>query len=120
MNFVVTVEGKRFEVEVGDLEARPIIAAVEGEQFEVWPENSAAVPRSAPTAPGTGAPGPGSGRVQPPRPVQMSQRTTEQGAVYLAGDTGFVFAPIPGVVESIAVHPGITSQLARSYSSLKR
>lgn len=31
----VTVDGQRFEVEVNDLQARPVIAHVEGRQFEI-------------------------------------------------------------------------------------
>jgi len=38
MKLKVQIEGQVFEVEVDDLDARPIVATVDGERFEVWPE----------------------------------------------------------------------------------
>jgi hypothetical protein len=43
MKISVKIEDKTYEVQVGDLNARPIPAEVEGEVFEVWPEESAPV-----------------------------------------------------------------------------
>ncbi|MEW5827477.1 MAG: biotin/lipoyl-containing protein [Chloroflexota bacterium] len=40
MKYTVTVAGKSFEVEIEDLNARPIIARVDGETFEVMPESA--------------------------------------------------------------------------------
>ena len=40
MKYRVTVEGMSFEVEVLDLHARPVTALIDGERFEIWPEDS--------------------------------------------------------------------------------
>lgn len=39
MKYTVTVANKSFEVEVEDVHARPIIARVDGERFEVHPDS---------------------------------------------------------------------------------
>lgn len=41
MKYNVTVNGKTYEVEIEDINARPVIARVEGQRFEVEPVNSA-------------------------------------------------------------------------------
>jgi hypothetical protein len=38
----VSIAGKTFAVKLDDLHARPIKAEVDGEVFEVWPEEAAA------------------------------------------------------------------------------
>ncbi len=38
MRISVKVQGKNFEVEIIDLLARPVVAYVEGERFEIWPK----------------------------------------------------------------------------------
>ena len=47
MKLIVKVENQSFEVEVGDIHARPIIATIDGEAFEVWPEDVQLVTPSA-------------------------------------------------------------------------
>ena len=39
MKYTVTIANKSFEVEVEDIHARPIIARVDGERFEVHPDS---------------------------------------------------------------------------------
>ena len=39
MKYTVTVAGNTYEVEIENLNARPIVARVDGETFEVTPEN---------------------------------------------------------------------------------
>jgi biotin carboxyl carrier protein len=91
MKVRITIGERSFDVEVGDLRTRPVIVAVDGQPFEVWPEEpvlphpgGAEAPdasrreRATPTAPGAA--------------VQPSRKT--------------VVAPLPGVVASIAVQPG--------------
>ncbi len=89
-----------FEVEVGDLYARPITVLVDGEAFEVWPEESmlAALSPAAAPAPTAAAPRPGTGAL---RPV-----STKTPAVPGRDRSRIVAAPIPGVIVSIAVQPG--------------
>jgi glutaconyl-CoA/methylmalonyl-CoA decarboxylase subunit gamma len=39
MKYTVTIAGKSYEVEIADIQARPVIAHVDGQRFEVHPEN---------------------------------------------------------------------------------
>jgi len=48
MKLKVRVGGRVLEVEVGDLRARPIVATVDGQRFEVWPEAASAAPQPVP------------------------------------------------------------------------
>ena len=96
MKIKVKVEDREFEVEVGDLIARPIVAVVEGERFEVWPEAEAVAP--APPAPVARRVAP-----VPPRPTR---RTSDEAAVPTGRAGKAVFAPLPGIVASLSVQPG--------------
>jgi biotin carboxyl carrier protein len=80
MKVNVRIGSHTYEVEVGDLYARPVIATVAGEQYEVWPEEGTA--ELLPL---------------PPAPVA---RPAENGAVQR------IVAPLPGVIRSVAVAAG--------------
>jgi biotin carboxyl carrier protein len=41
MKYKVTVNHQTYEVEIEDINARPVVAVVDGERFEVMPENGA-------------------------------------------------------------------------------
>jgi biotin carboxyl carrier protein len=92
MKVNVQIENQVYQVEIEDLNARPILATVNGETVAVMPEAdnvTAAVPAAAPVvsaAPTPAAPAPA------PKPVSSA--------------SGQVLAPIPGVVEEIKVHEG--------------
>jgi glutaconyl-CoA/methylmalonyl-CoA decarboxylase subunit gamma len=89
MKLRVKIQNRTYEVEVGDLLARPIKATIDGEVFEVWPEDAASQPGESLTAsPAPAIPAPTAERVPAP--------TT----------SGAVVAPIPGVIISINVKPG--------------
>lgn len=90
MNMKIRVGSHLFEVEVGDLQTRPIIARVNGEPFEVWPEEEQLVEKTA-----VSAPTPASHRVTPAAPTAPRHDKV-------------VRAPIPGLIASIAVAPGDT------------
>ena len=62
MKVTVKINDRSFEVEITDLYARPIVATVEGERFEVWPENGC--PDACSQSP----------RPPPNRPAQRSAR----------------------------------------------
>jgi biotin carboxyl carrier protein len=99
MRVRLTLEGRTFDVEVGDLDARPIVAMVDGERVEVWPEEE---PAGLPVAPPVPAPAPSPGVGEPRR-----SRRTSSGAPPAAARVGdVVHAPLPGVVESVAVQEG--------------
>ena len=40
MKMKITIQDKTFDVEVNDIHTRPIRANVDGEIFEVWPEET--------------------------------------------------------------------------------
>lgn len=94
MNVRVQVDGHVYEVEIGDLSSRPIQAVVDGERFEVWPEEAAASPVAA-QPPGAKAaetrhrPAPGNGQVQ------------------------IVASPLPGDIVAVAVQVGQTVEVGQ-------
>jgi biotin carboxyl carrier protein len=93
MKYRVKVEEQWFDVEINDLTSRPVVAYVDGEPFEVWPESSTNPPIQAQKPPASSA--------APPSPKPASQTPPGANAQSLKA----VRAPIPGVIISIAVHP---------------
>jgi biotin carboxyl carrier protein len=81
MKVSVRVDGHLFDVTIEDINTTPVVAMVDGQRIEVWPENT------APSA-------------QPPVPVLPDARSASQ-------DSG-IYAPIPGVIISVSVSPGDT------------
>jgi glutaconyl-CoA/methylmalonyl-CoA decarboxylase subunit gamma len=92
MKLRVKIEDQTYEVEVGDLSARPILASVDGETFEVWPEEAQS------TAP-----------VQLTRPAAVPVAAPVARQAAPAGNVDrskAVTAPIPGTIVGIAVNEG--------------
>jgi len=81
MKYTVKIDNRRYEVEIDDLQARPVIATIGGEQFEVWPEEAAGGPVAA------------NGADTAVSPTQNSGITA-------------VRAPIPGTISDILVQAG--------------
>lgn len=114
MKIQVKIEDRVFEVEVGDLSARPILATVEGETFEVWPQETQQQPTAQPA-------------VQPTTPVirPVSKLTTQtvpitpNGAKAANMDTSGVLAPLPGVIVNIAVQSGATVSVGQELCTLE-
>jgi biotin carboxyl carrier protein len=75
----VRIEGEDFEVELGDLQAQPIVATVDGQRIEVWPNS----------APGVAAPA-----------------VLTAGPAPAASPAGAVLAPLPGVIVEVSVRSG--------------
>jgi biotin carboxyl carrier protein len=91
MKLRVKIDDQTFEVEVGDLSARPVLATVDGVTFEVWPEEAQT------TAPiQSFKPVPVTQVVSSPRPVVANNVNRSKN----------VIAPIPGTIFSIAVKEG--------------
>jgi biotin carboxyl carrier protein len=93
MNIRVKIGDQIFEVEVGDVSARPILARVDRDTFEVWPEEAklAVVEEHTPAA----------------RPAAAAAPAPERAHGPANGDKNrVVTAPIPGVILSISVKPG--------------
>ena len=107
MKITVKVDNQTYEVEVGDIHDRPVIAVVEGEAFEVWPEeviishpstHSHAVPLQAATRPAPQS---------SPAPQAAPKATAGAVAPSAGSDNArAVLAPIPGVIISVAVKAG--------------
>jgi biotin carboxyl carrier protein len=96
----VKVNGQVFDVEVANVNERPIVAVVDGEVFHVWPEiNITNAPNQGDQA-ALETPKP---IVPPPPPAQPIVLATNSSS-----DKGIraVRAPIPGVITSISVQPG--------------
>ncbi len=101
MKLIVKVENQSFEVEVGDIHARPIVATIDGEAFEVWPEDVQLVMPSVQV-----------GQVAAPYVAHLP--STPQPAVSKPAPTSSaptsatksVLAPLPGVIVEINVKPG--------------
>ena len=87
MKYSVRIEDKSYEVEIEDIHARPVIARVDGERFEVHPENG--------TRPDVRE------ETQPAAPIQASQPSASQSA-----GTGDLTAPLPGTVVDVFVKAG--------------
>lgn len=91
MKMRVKINDETYEVEIGDLKSRPILATIDGETFEVWPEEAeAAIVPGAATAAPVSAPAP---MVTAPPPAAARSEKT-------------VTAPIPGVILSLSVQLG--------------
>ena len=97
MKMKLSVEGKSFEVQVGDLSAKPVVVLVDGERLEVWPEEEA-IPAAAPATLLAASASP---THHVPVPVWKPRQTD-----VLPGTENFVIAPIPGVIVSVDVKVG--------------
>lgn len=107
MIYRVKVENRIFTVEIKNIDANPVIAVVDGEEIEIWPYGEGDTKAF---------------RVHAPEPARAaatgSVATKKNGSA--ASDEGvqsaspnpgvanasLVQAPIPGVIFSVAVHPG--------------
>ena len=93
MKYTVTVANKTYEVEVEDVHARPIIAHVDGERFEIHPDSLDEVK--------------GAKRAQP-APLQNSLQPVMHhiGPVGQAANGNELTAPLPGTVVEVFVKSG--------------
>ena len=87
MKYKVSISDKTYELEIEDIHARPIIAWVDGQKFEVHPENES-------------------------RP-EVQKETAESKAVVVpiqpavqAGSENELTAPLPGTIISVFVKAG--------------
>ena len=95
MKIRVKIQDKTFTVKIGDIHARPIQAEVDGEIFEVWPQEAFIPPNASRTAP----PAP-----QVTHTASPSESTTAQ--IQPTKSSKHIAAPIPGVIVEIAVKVG--------------
>ena len=91
MKVNLTIEGKNYQVSIDDVSTRPIIAEVNGQSYEVWPEDATApVVQAVEATPA--APKPVESPVVAAKPVVAGAQTLN--------------APLPGVIISIDVKEG--------------
>jgi len=92
MKINIKIQDTTYQVNVGDVQTRPILVEVDGEQFEVWPEEAATASIS-------------------PRPATVPAALPEKPSISGNGNSttskpGAVSAPIPGVIIEIKVSEG--------------
>ncbi len=95
----VKIQEKDYAVQISDLNARPVLATIDGQTFEVWPEEQASQPvpsaLAAPVAVRTAGEKPAIVAAATPAPAVQN------------GNSGkAVTAPIPGVIVAISVKEG--------------
>lgn len=96
MKMKVVIDDQVYIVDVEDVHARPIVAVVEGQRYEVWPEEEQdTVPNK---------------RVQPGAPLVSVPESvgTADSTAAVSGNQhpNQVPAPLPGVIVAILVKPG--------------
>ena len=94
MKIHVKIQNKTYEVRIGDIHARPIQATVDGDSFEVWPEEMT-VPFQDYQPPITSS-----------TDKRVKQVSIEEPATSATDKIKQVKAPIPGVIISITVGEG--------------
>ncbi|MCG8353046.1 MAG: acetyl-CoA carboxylase biotin carboxyl carrier protein subunit [Chloroflexales bacterium] len=105
MKVTVTVAGQTYQVEIANLHARPVLAVVDGETFEVWPEEETTT-LEAPASRAMNTP---SSSASPPiAPTVSSPSRYAATAPSVDGQAAVVRAPIPGVIVAISVQSGAT------------
>lgn len=110
MKIQVKIESHVFDVEIKDPNARPVIAEINGELFEVYPETgkmetSTGEAKSA-TVAMTAAPAP-------------AHTAAPKASSATAGKGSAVTAPIPGVILSVAVKVGDTVKVGQELCVLE-
>ena len=96
MKINVEIDGQIYQVEVEDIHSRPVVAIIEGERYEVWPETETPSNRdqTQDSAPEISVPETVGGSVPAPRQAAQS------------GSSKVLAAPLPGVIVAIFVKPG--------------
>jgi len=96
MKYQVKVDEQIFNVEILDIHERPMRVLVDGECFEIWPENDSSNSHHLTFKP-----------VPSSRPAIGEALGPESGVNGSGGrEIGHIKAPIPGTILSIAVRPG--------------
>ncbi len=110
MKLLVKIEDQSFEVEVGDLNARPVLATIDGETFEIWPEEAVKL-AAAPTLP------PAVRTTPAPAPAPSAAPAPATGAAVDRAKA--VIAPIPGTIVALAVKEGDSVKAAQELCTLE-
>ena len=87
MKYKVKISDRSYNVEIEDIHARPVIARVDGQVFEVYPERD----QKPEVLEGSSSPKPAAFSAQPVQPI---------------GSTHELTAPLPGTIIEFFVRPG--------------
>ncbi len=96
-NYKLTIDGQKYDVEVGDTSTSPVDVTVDGVDYQVELPESASAASSASATP---APAAAPKSVTPPAP------SVSRPAVPTGGGDGVVRAPMPGRIVSVNVSVG--------------
>ncbi|KPL83915.1 hypothetical protein SE15_01460 [Thermanaerothrix daxensis] len=108
MKLRIKIDDQIFTVEVGDLTARPIRVTVDGEVFEVWPEEET---ENIPTSVSLPVP--------PPPPITAPCAPSPTPAPSNQAGKHCVKAPLPGVITAVAVRAGDQVQYGQELLTLE-
>jgi glutaconyl-CoA/methylmalonyl-CoA decarboxylase subunit gamma len=109
MKLLVKIDDQNYEVEVGDLNARPVLATIDGEVFEIWPEEGQPAPVSAAVVPAAR-----------PAAVQAAPAPAAAPAATANVDRNkSVIAPIPGTIVAVTVKVGDSVNPGQELCSLE-
>ena len=89
MKYTIRIADKSYEVEIEDIHARPIIAHVDGERFEVHPD-SGEQPRISKEV----------------KSSQVNEVSSPMPVVSQVGVSNELTAPLPGTIVEVFVKPG--------------
>lgn len=93
MKIQIVIDNQSYTVDIEDIHTRPVIATVEGDRFEVWPEAAEKAEHSTLAAPAISIPESG-----------QSGQAFEGSEVTAGGRE--VLSPLPGVIVAVLVNPG--------------
>jgi biotin carboxyl carrier protein len=93
MKIEVQIDNQSYTVEIDDIHARPVIARVQGEQFEVWPEALGDEQQGEAAVPMISVPDAG------PTTSALDAPTDTSGGLE-------VISPLPGVIVAVLVKHG--------------
>lgn len=121
MKLKVKVDDRYYDVEIDDLKSRPIIASVDGESFEVWPESKTAYStvqsqRSVKAK-----------EEKPPLPTLspdqkikiLDEESRSEPLTSEPVNLKAIRAPIPGIITAIAVQPGAEVSVGQELCKLE-
>ncbi|HPX96379.1 MAG TPA: biotin/lipoyl-binding protein [Brevefilum fermentans] len=91
MKIEVQIDNQHYTVEIDDIHARPVIAWVQGERFEVWPEDTGSTQTGQAAMPVVSVPD--------VTPVAKAPEVLADGGRELT-------SPLPGVIVAVLVKPG--------------
>jgi len=106
MKIKVVIDNQTYEVDVDDIHVRPVIAIVDGERYEVWPEVEKISSGGAAPVPAISVPD------AKPAPVASAPAVQKGGSKDIP-------APLPGVIVAVLVKPGDTVSRGQELCTLE-